>query len=620
MSFIRLRVPLIDGESPGSFCSRLARANGRESMHAFCEDMGLLAAHVCYGAPAQLERLADLCGFDAALFRERSIFRDGMKIHVRGESVARCETSRYSFRCCPRCIEDDRAAPGTVGPWLRAAWSVALVRTCPVHAVMLEQVPVPRWMAEPHDVAVIVDCLRHEIVRRADVAATVEPSPLEDWMHGKLVGSRKAGFDPLDWLQFNSAVRLVEMVGATASRDGNVRISEMKDHDWLDAGHHGFEWLSEGKDGLLRFLDARFGTVTYKPETCKLGGGGMLGSFYLWLASMARSPAYAPLCELVREWAIDRVPLGPGDKFLGPVTRRKWHSIATVRKATGLHSQTVAKMFKAHGLLPSPGSPKGWELFDANECEDIVEKMDACLQRQHAREHIGATPVQWSKLVDNGVLKAIPMGSGRERIYAKADLDAFLASLLPAHPAHDMSGLMPLSAAVKKARSGFIIAIGMLRAQQLATVAFDPAGHGIDALRVRPSELRKHKPGKRPPRPGLSSRQAARRAGVGFKALLRLTAAGWMPSKPDIAYKGRNPSHRIEPQVAERFARDYIAIAKLQRMLGGERGAIRRSLEAAGLFPCFDVSVVGTRLYRRDAAIAALKPGDESQRDARAGE
>ena len=119
MTRLAITVPLMEGETPVSFASRLARANGRDRVRDFALDVGLDFAGVVRGDPPAIRRLADLgnCSFDRLAAWAVVIGKSHSAL--RGHRLTKQVLRRNSVFVCPRCLMDDMSLDG-IDPEVRA--------------------------------------------------------------------------------------------------------------------------------------------------------------------------------------------------------------------------------------------------------------------------------------------------------------------------------------------------------------------------------------------------------------------------------------------------------------------------------------------------------------------
>lgn len=254
-----LLVPLGEGESPVSFCSRLARRNGCESVRDFCLDMGLRFQDVVDGNADALASLADLGGVDGARLSRHALRKLDHERYLLGDQlIARPMLRRSLVRVCPACLADDLARwprPGLAAAYQRTEWLLSPLCTCPAHGVSLVSVAHNNYAMEAHDFSVLVstplaqlDDWREQAVKRA-------PSRLENYLRERLTGIVRTATAWLNALPFYAAAKLCEVIGAVQLHGPKVAISAQDEEQQWMAGDVGFEIAADGPNGIRRLLD-----------------------------------------------------------------------------------------------------------------------------------------------------------------------------------------------------------------------------------------------------------------------------------------------------------------------------------------------------------------------------
>ena len=490
MTALKYRVPLHPGEAYRSFASRLGAANGSPALIDFSRDMAIDLAGMGRGETEAFERLASLGGVDGDTLRQSAIVPDHPYFLLGGQRIARAFINRSRLRVCPSCIRDDienGSGPPHTRPWLRSAWSVKLVRTCPRHGTMLVEPDVEVPSCYRQDIAAICQD------RKALAAMTVQadpasPSPLEDWMAARLAGQEgDSAF--LASLPFHAAVRFTEIVGASVLHGRLFAIAKFTERQWLEAGTAGFEVTSAGEDSITEF----FGTFNRNFRSAKrqVGGKILFGSLYSWLQT-TREPGIEQLRTLAREYVIDNFPVGPGDEFLGPIHRRRWHSLHTARKEYGVHPKRLRRLLDEMGLV----GPESAHLsdhrvrFDAAAADGFLRGIRDGLTSPEAMAYAGANLNQWKDLTTTGLVPAVTERTTKTlAAYSREDIDAFLAKVRYSTGRGDPSTMTDLTKAARVAQCTVLEIIHMVIDRKLDKVAESPSRKGLAGVLVDPREV-----------------------------------------------------------------------------------------------------------------------------------
>ncbi len=554
MSALSYTVPLHRGESYRSFASRLAAANGSRAMLEFCRDMSIDLNAMGRGEDAAFDHLVRLGGVEGDDLRRSAIINEYPYFMLGGQKITRNFVPLSRLRVCPACIRDDMETgegPPQTRPWLRSAWSVKLVRTCPKHRTLLVEPAVDVPVYFRHDAAVI--CQNREAMSAMSVVGEPVPaSPFEDWMATRLDG-RPSGSDFLASLAFHAAVRFTEVIGASAVFGKSSTIADFTQTQFVDAGRAGFAITAAGPDSIRAYLD---GVLANFRQTVHLGGKIMLGSLYAWLGQ-TKDGDIDPLRDLVRDY-----PIGPGDRILGTVTRRRWHSIHTAFKESGIHQVRLRKLLVEAGIVSreDAGLTDHKIKFDAETVTPLLRQWRDGLTKKEAQAHAGMSYSQLKLLVQAGFIRPLVDMPGSSRVdFSRQDIDAFLASVLYDTANGDPTGMVDVTKATQMAQCFLADIVQMVVDRRLARVALSPSRKGFAGLLVDPKEVLALLPPKREKK-GLTTAEACKQLGLNEDVLRALMAAGHIPTIPTGKFAhGREVCH-IPEKDAEAFAARYASL------------------------------------------------------------
>ncbi|OWV40501.1 TniQ family protein [Mameliella alba] len=131
-------VALVPGETPASFASRLAWANGLSFASEFCADQGFALQSLADGEERALSILAQLGGVDRAKLLRGFVTKTSTGQYlVAGQLVEKRWITRRRLRFCPKCVAEDIAASAVGGAAQRCVWHIPSIRACPQHDARL---------------------------------------------------------------------------------------------------------------------------------------------------------------------------------------------------------------------------------------------------------------------------------------------------------------------------------------------------------------------------------------------------------------------------------------------------------------------------------------------------
>lgn len=220
--------------------------------------------------------------------------------------------------------------PDAVRPYARASWSLASIRSCSRHRTAL--VPLEECLpglrlggVHVYDFAQAMWSLAGHLGRIGEHAVGRMDSPFEAYLLARLWGP-KVEVTFLDALPWYAAARSCEMVGAVSLAGSRFRTAALSEAEWFRAGIEGFRILSGGEASIWDCLERLRASSSEAGKDAGLRA--TYGRLYEWLAHEDGDETYAPLRRIIREHALETLPLGPGDELFGePVTERRLHSI-----------------------------------------------------------------------------------------------------------------------------------------------------------------------------------------------------------------------------------------------------------------------------------------------------
>ncbi|EFO30188.1 conserved hypothetical protein [Roseibium sp. TrichSKD4] len=609
MSLLTRTIVSRSGETPRSVLSRLAAANGIPSARAFAKDMKLDLKAIEKADSANLKRLSEYSGVPLSALESNSIRTTKNGVFLGRELISRKVTAKTLFRICPHCLVEDMLRGPERKPearaWLRSIWSVSQVRTCHVHQNLLVSLDTGIDQSIRTDVAAIMKCRSDEVQRLATAGRPLPPSPLENYTAKRLAG-QEDNSDLLGKLPFYLAVRLCEMVGATLTVGRKFTWNGFREEQRVRAGATGYEFISEGKEAFLKFLELHYADWS---RIRALGAKGLAASFFSWLQDGRKNPDMEPLREMVRSHAIGHLPLGPGDEFLGTITEpRRVHSVYSAHKDFGIHPKRLKKLLHQNGLISEEQTTLSdlRILFGAEEALPLLQDAAEEMTGSNARDYLGMTRTQWEQVQAGGFIKPLlGDGAGTRLSHSKARLQRFLESVR--YEKGSGGELVPLSRCIKLASCGYADVIRLIQEDQLERVAVDPEQVGFAGVLVDATEVAGKVP--RKALPGMTARQVAERLGFIVDTAHALIRNGDLPSTLHQEYAdGRREARLVQPNDADAFADQHISLKELSTKIGAEHWPRRagKLMADMGVKPVFTLESHRTVIFRRTEALSAL--------------
>ena len=597
-------LPIQPGESATSFISRLAWLNRIPSARDFCHLLGLRFSEIVDGVADVLGELEEIAGLArGGLGQDAIVRRDGI-ISLRGQRLTKPILRRERVLVCPSCIIDDcvrSSDPRELATFGRSVWHIGPIRTCPTHGVFLAEVAHSREIGHAYDFAHLISPTVADLRLLERRIAKRSPSALEIYLQNRLAGTVPGCW--LDHFPFYAASKIGDMCGAMAVFGCESNLKKLTEADWQACGTPGYEIAAGGAKAIQSLLTDLRNARPARHAT-KDGPRAWYGRFYDWLDSTP-DPAYDPLKHIVREHIVDTTAVGPGDVVLGAeVKRRRNHSIYTVERDFGLHSQRFRRILLAEGLIrTSPVHVVDHNVIVPVEIlRPLLAQIGTLKSVPEVRAYIGAGRVQTDLLIAAGYLT--PWGSRTPNtklldMYSTRDLDAFLEALLRnavrARPVPLRRVGIP-EAASRTCCTAMEIVKFIMEAK-LSWVGRNPASHGYMSVLVEIDEVNRAL--NRPALDGHPCAVVAKRLKTKREVVTKLMERGFIPSKA-VSHPRNNYRLRVVPDRAiEDFRLKYCSLVELSRKLRCTTFVVTDKMKAAGIKPAIGRTECGATFYKR---------------------
>lgn len=579
------------GETVASYCSRLAAACGYRHARSFGADLGFRFQGLAVGRNDDIEKFRSVVGVPTSFLAPGIISSDNRFNLVAGQLLSRASVQRQRLRFCPYCVLGDECLKGGrrgFRSFGRVDWLVKSIRCCEDHRVQLvtcEMDPPPVFV---HDFAANLAQLG-DVRRMLPDVEFMKPDSLQGYVKERLRGKQtEAAW--LDSLPLYVAVRLCETVG-TAERHGtHFHTSDINEHEWSACAGTGYDLLRGGEQAFRDYL--RRQVRCFYGKLSEMGGRSIFGRLYERLAHETEDKAFDPIRQIMRDVALDSLPLGPGDEFFGPVTERRLHSVQSASVEFGVHPKRLRKALVNEGLIPAEDKTKTCEriLLDAKTMRRFTLEVKSSLNVPDAKAYLGAERVQFETLVKHGFIR--PVGGNGEsaeiavdRRFSPDDLDTLLRRLKAADTGADNSGLSTLREVTSKAGCTFAEVIELVLSGTLAKVSWASGEPGLAAIRLNADEIKAKTIGD--DHGCFSLRQLETVIPASSKIIKALVEVGRLPS-----VKRRNPVKRnmqtlIEPSALEAFTKQYLSLGNLATSRRTRTWNLKRDLDDAGIEPIF---------------------------------
>ncbi|MEJ0052122.1 MAG: TniQ family protein [Methylovirgula sp.] len=604
-------LPLMPGESPASFASRLANIHGIGSAREFCLDMGFQFQGVVDGAEEALTALSELSGASLDSLRINAIRRAGGVFSIGTQRLNKASLRRERLHVCPLCLKDDietSAVPAAFAVYGRTIWLLNHIRTCPLHHFPLVKVS-ENTLGRLHEFSFSIQQMWPDLEMIIPRFHERRRSELETYLLNRILGlkSRAEWLDNLEWF---AAARTCEMIGVVVEFGRTPNLNSFTDDDWHRAGITGFDIAAGGEASVWSLLSDLQTSYNYKDA--HEGPQAYFGRLFQWLAFGTQYPEYSPVRDLMRRHIIESSPVGPGDIILGkPVEKRVIHSVITASQESGAHPKRLRKLLVAAGIIP-PGLdqyPSGRVLFNASSAEGFIARAVTSLNLKEVEAHLGVGRAQAKLLYQNGfILPCVPEGAEGlgDLAFARDDLDAFLRQLLEgAVPFSDpQPPICSIEKAVKRVNCSIAEIVQLILGKKLRWLGLDPAQHGFAALLVDVEEIKELVRGEYPG--GVPIYVALEKLKTTERVAKLLIAGGHLITVAAISPLNRCPVRLIPNDSLEGFRDRYISLYELTLVTGYHHTKVKRLLDARGLEPALTSDRFGATFYfKSDVAYLA---------------
>lgn len=608
------RTPLHPTQTVASFVSNLAAVNGARTMRDFCRHMEILKPSAIFEGRAllstkfvKLEMLAELTGVDPNQFNNRSFERlQNYYFTVAGQKLPRKLVTYKQFRYCPACIlADIDSQTGLIHArsFVRIGWHVKTIYACPFHRVPLvcsERKIDPGFQG---DLASYLRSNIDEAIAFHKASKRQTQLEVDNYQWRRLSG--QTGHSFLDSLPFYVAVGLTEVVGGMRLHGLGFRPSRSNAEELYQARKCGFEIAAGGIDDFNRFLAQLLSE--YWNSRQPSGPERIFGALYRWLEANVHNPDFAGLCALLKGKAVENLPLGPGDSFLGDIDERRVHSVHSAAKAFRVHPKRLRKLLEARGVIRSDQAKlsDARVVFDAKSSEPFMKEVSDTVSLVPAASIIGATSESLKRLAHAGYIDVYQgtdnKGTLRPR-YSRIQLETLRDQIYRrAKPVRRASKRFSrLENARRITHSSWEEVIKLILEDRLSEIQYEDylAKPCLSALMVNVDELQAKV--KLPDHGGISLRDVERRLGTTTSTVTALVQAGILPTSIQI-----NPINRCKQTVISRsdlvnFIDRYVSLHSLAKTQKMHIARMRELLHGASIEPAFDLGDKVARYYERD--------------------
>lgn len=374
MSSLKLSVPRQADELLTSHMSRLARLHGSASASDFTGCLSLSFAGLLHGDPQYVSRYAELTESREDEVEDGVIKTLGPKHrYARGHwfSASHLLASRTKF--CPNClIADEQSQLGRAGSraFIRSTWQPRFFRVCSVHNETLVT-------AMPGGTRFCGDVLGG----LASTGTTLEEYALQtasaEAASAQAYFTMRYHLQPTDlqWLNrlpLQAAVHFAEMLGAVKRHGIKVYFDKLDTVEQARCMQEGYELTLRGQKAIKAFLVSLVCDYYRRPRSM-LNAHAVFGELADEMCLYSEMPGYSQVIRLLQRIAVENLPIGRGDNFLGIVKDpRRLHSIRSAAEEHGIGHYILRSLMIQNGLI-APASSFDRTVFHPSVINHLIE-------------------------------------------------------------------------------------------------------------------------------------------------------------------------------------------------------------------------------------------------------
>jgi hypothetical protein len=599
-------VPLWPDEPAYALANRLARRNGVNSLASFGGDHGIPFREIVNGhRNAEIAQFAgaDVAKLDAVTFRSG----DDERVRLNGEVLHQDDWSYVSLRVCPTCLKDDLERQDSrisFLPHVRSWWNVVRISVCPIHGVALVE-------SDPTNTSMKVDHerldVRYAAGRQCDLAKVtpekVGDVQVETYLLGRLGFMPRVTSSILDTLPLWNAIRLMDRIGAVAAAGVRGFTSfggEVAPREALVAGYAVF---AGGREGFIALLDRLVASADIRQG--KWGPRVVYGRVYEWLSHDTRDTAYDSIRELVREHALDNLPLAPEDLVFGrPVGERRIYTLWHAARAIETGPSAAGRIFRAMGHLDVGDVGKAnWQItLKASVVKKVCLEIGDKMSFNGAMAYLGLPRGPMHALFDEGILRPfLHVSDGvSEHMFRKRDLDAFIAELAADAPKSGRCDeLCDVVLAGKRSQTSTSLIVKALQTRRLHCRGVLNSAVGLMKILVNLAEVNAFRDANAGVEKGRSVDWCRERLGVTWPVFNSLIEMGFIRvSESTTGFRNRKIA-LVEQNSLEEFERRYISATQVAAARNTHVRTLVPALRSVGIGPAIEKEDAGQYFYRR---------------------
>lgn len=593
-----LQVPIFDDEILDSFLSRLAHANGRRTF-PFCRDLRLDFLRILSGNPVALAKLSEICGESPDKLSHHAVsLSNGKKISLLGHGFQTRALDQTSVRFCPDCFhrdDIDTARKQGTRRYIRAAWLVRDVTTCPHHSRALVAVSPP---SSHRNIGVyeVLERASQEVDERSALAPARPASRLDIFVHERFQGIVSHG-DALDNLDIAVAIDLSRQLGVALVYGKKQFVTKLDPLQQASAMLVGFAALEKGKQGLYAALD----TLASQGDQRAKSFHAAYGRLHASIVKKRADSAY----DVPRVWISDHAEqkvLFPAllSKFGQAENETKPSSLSSVTRATGMSKYMIERHLAEAGLnLDS----------DARSVQATLSALVARgagkpITSREAAKILGSDLKLFLQMVTHGLVPTLEMSGGkssenkskrRTNYFSEAEVKLLWTAIRERAKGSLEPDMLSIRQLARKKNIPQVEILSRLMKDEFKAVAYLNGKSLADCIMISPREIATtvladtH----------VNATAAASILGFPRSSVSKFLNNGVLEFTRSDSVRAV-AEHMISLEDLDTFRKRYISIGQLAKSTGMDKNTLTARTKTRNIQPAFPRKEYGVFLFKRE--------------------
>lgn len=607
-------LPIVDDESLISYLARVAEFHSGLSLFRFLKLVDVALENAVHPTQSDLERIASLTGQSIKKLADHVISNLGSRQRSFRTEAFHAEFANFTQTTfCPACLlEDGKESSATSGKRVgRTVWRFEPVRACHRHEIALTRHSNFDRNHACQDMALVAPS-DYKLASLLEAATKMKPTRLQVYVENRLKGAEGPAW--LDSQNIDEVSRTCEVLGAVITKGPRVSLSSMSVCSRAEAENTGFDYASEGPDGVKAALKYLLDNTSGKIG--QTGPQYAFGRLYQWLQFKKGSRSVGPIADVTIDFILDHFPVTDGVSLFGQMIERgRMHSVESLARHTGANVRTINRVAVATGLVEGDSvKVDSSQLFDRAVGEAMVERYQNAIQIVDLHKYINCSSNAAQSFLQNGVIPRLYENLDIDvkvlRKVAVGDADAFLEDLVK--NGNEVlcvsAGMVNITTASRMAKCSIVDIVMGILSSELELIEVLSSDLRFQKVYVDPAEIRRklHVPtddGR------ITLQGAAQYLGMHtfhVSKLSKIFDGGGVPFLEVIMEKRSNDNFNkyFDFSSVKRFKRNYIPLVEFAKSRNRSPKWCKEKLDHLNINPIADKPVLGRYYYKRSDLIA----------------